>query len=145
MGATMPASESDLWFFVFFPFYFVGLWCLVCYTISIVGGWKRLARKYPRREEPKGRKFSMASASLGFFCNYNGCLTIHGCKEGVDLAVWGLFRIGHPPIFLPWSALERVTPGKFLWIKWVKIEVGSPMVTTLKISEGLYRSLREQA
>ena len=48
----------------------------------------------------------------------NGALTPGADPLGLYLAVWLLFRIGHPPLFVPWSEIS-VSLEKYLWIELV--------------------------
>jgi hypothetical protein len=47
--------------------------------------------------------------------SYNNCLTIGVTDEGLYLAVFPLFRPGHPPLLIDWSALGPFTMRKLLW------------------------------
>jgi hypothetical protein len=42
--------------------------------------------------------------------NYGGCLTVGSDAAGLYLAVMFLFRVGHPPLFIPWD--ERTISRK---------------------------------
>ena len=47
---------------------------------------------------------------------YNGALTPGADPFGLHLAVWPLFRIGHPPLFVPWSDIS-LSLENYLWIE----------------------------
>ncbi len=70
--------------------------------------------------------------------NYNGCLTIHSSAEGLHLSVWLPFRLGHPPLFIPWDTVHNATAKRFLWTRFVVFEVGAPTVATLHLSEKIF-------
>jgi hypothetical protein len=38
--------------------------------------------------------------------NYRSCVTLGANARGLYLAVRPLFRIGHPPLFIPWSDVQ---------------------------------------
>lgn len=116
---------------------FAGFWCLVCMMISVLGGWGRLAKRFPRSSPPTGKRFDMASGSVGR-ANYNNCLTVHVGERGIDFAVWPIFRIGHKPLFIPWTELNEPEVKRFLWHKYVRIDVGSPKVATITVSEKVF-------
>jgi hypothetical protein len=46
--------------------------------------------------------------------NYGGFLTVGVNKMGLHLSVWFLFRIGHPPLFVPWRDITMTERKKFL-------------------------------
>lgn len=98
-----------LWFLT--PLGFVAFWCFVCWVISL-GGWRRLG-KFQTDEKPTAKYFGMQSAIVGAG-QYKGCLTIGLCDEGMYLKVLPLFAVGHPPLLIPWQAIERVQ-NRRLW------------------------------
>lgn len=134
MNHTAPPA----WVFALFPFIFAGGWCFVMLLLSRLGGWHRLAERFPGRDrQPSGRRFSMQSGRVGLV-NYSSCLTIHTSAEGLHLAVWPLFRLGHPPLFIPWDEIHQARLKRLLWFRWVLFEVGTPKVATLQLSEKIF-------
>ena len=46
--------------------------------------------------------------------NYNNVLTIGANREGLYLSVLFIFRLGHPPLFIPWTETAfKEKEGKF--------------------------------
>ncbi len=43
-------------------------------------------------------------------------LTVGATPQGLYLSVVALFRPGHPPLLIDWSAVGPVTAGKSLWM-----------------------------
>lgn len=84
-----------------FPIFFGGLWVGVCFLISALGGWSRLAVHYESQSTFRGKTWHFQSARL-WLANYNGCLTIGADNSGLYLKVFPLFRVGHPPLLIPW-------------------------------------------
>lgn len=141
-AASMNHTEPPALVFALFPFIFIGGWCLVMLLLSRMGGWSRLAERFPGRDrQPSGRRFSGQSGRAGLV-NYNGCLTIHTSAEGLHLAVWPIFRLGHPPLFIPWDEIHHTKLKRFLWFRWVAFEVGAPKVTTLQLSEKVFEGYK---
>ena len=50
---------------------------------------------------------------MRFGTNYGGCLTVGVNKRGLYLAVWFLFRLGHPPLVIPWHDIAMTERKKF--------------------------------
>ncbi len=50
-----------------------------------------------------------------FPTGYGNCLTVAVSGAGVRLSVLFLFRIMHPPLVIPWSAIESVVSQEQLW------------------------------
>lgn len=103
---------------VVFPIFFGGIWSGVCYLIGALGGWQNLASKY---ETPKDtvvdQKFTSEYGKFGV-SRYKFTLTVGFSKSGIFFANNPFFRIGHPPMLIPWSAIKIVSSdGLFLHIK----------------------------
>jgi hypothetical protein len=116
------------------------LWCGVCLILAHTGGWARLAKKYAANithARSEGRHFSMQSGRVGWV-NYNGCLTVQTTDQGLHVAVWPMFRIGHPPLFIPWNEVRGAHTVRFLWVENVKFQVGEPSVATMQLAKGIF-------
>ncbi|MFM2170020.1 MAG: hypothetical protein RI957_249 [Verrucomicrobiota bacterium] len=114
---------------VLFPFIFVGMWILFCFTGSRLG-WMRFARAYPPRCKPLGRSVSVAAVTFGTVgLRYNSVVRSVATEQGLHLSVCIFFRAFHPPFTLPWSSIERVEPYSYWWsrgyIFHIRDEVGS--------------------
>jgi hypothetical protein len=120
-----------------FLLFFVGMWCGISLLLSAMGGWRRLAGGFRAGDEPCGKLFFMQSGKVGLV-NYSSCLTIHSASNGFYLSVWLPFRLGHPPLFIPWSAIRNFRPRRFLWFERVEFDVGSPNVATLQLSKKIF-------
>ena len=139
----MDKSALPTIFLALFPFLFVGMWCGVVLLLSGIGGWGRLAQGFAANRRPNGRRLTTQSGKVGGV-NYNSCLTVHVAEDGLYLSVMVLFRLGHPPLFIPWSSIHNRTVRRFLWIETVKFEVGSPTVATLQLSKKVFEGRGEE-
>ncbi len=79
-------------------------WMFVVWLIGLA--WRRVAREYPASDAPMGDRLAWQSARIGTV-RYNGAIVIHRSPQGLHLQPWGPFKVFHPPIFLPWSALHH--------------------------------------
>jgi hypothetical protein len=90
------------------------LWVGVLHLVAIISGWRWLARHFGTDRPGSGQTFTWASGKVGRFSNYNACLTVHVGDAGLHLATQRLFRPGHQPLLLPWSAIREIQqPGSF--------------------------------
>ncbi len=87
------------------PFFFVGLWLLVTFIISLASGWGRLAESYRAAQPFSGTVLGWQSASIRGI-SYNNSLNFGVAPEGLYLATMALFRAFHPPLFIFWSEIE---------------------------------------
>ncbi len=56
--------------------------------------------------------------------NYNNCLTIGADPSGLYLTLLFLFRIGHPPLFIPWSEISFRNRRTILFFEFVELSLG---------------------
>ncbi|GAB3524344.1 hypothetical protein [Emticicia fontis] len=101
-----------------FPILFGGIWSGVCYMISAIGGWQSLSKKY---EAPKDtfvdQKFTDENGRFGL-SNYKFTLTVGFSNAGIFFANNPFFRIGHPPLLIPWREVKLVSAnGMFLQLQ----------------------------
>ena len=127
MNPPWPPAP-DPWFFVVGVVCGIGFWCCVLAMVSYVGGWHSLAKTY--RDEAtsfriaageEGRRFRWASLSMGpsyFPTNYGSCVNLVIDDHGIGLKVSLIFRFLHPPLLIPWSAIEKCELDKLFFFYW---------------------------
>lgn len=120
-------------FLIIFP----AIWCFVCFLISAIGGWGRLAKRFATEEVPKEAVTKKRVSGRVGVANYNRVLTLHFTKAGFFMEVMPLFRMGHPRLFIPWSEVSGVHSERFFGIEMEKIKIGDPTVATLYLRKDL--------
>jgi hypothetical protein len=93
------------------------IWCAVVGMIGFLSGWQRLAKVYPLSEPiEKEKTVGMQSLNLSMFSRYNNCITFGVSDKGMSIRVMSIFRIGHPPMFIPWEDMlaEDIKVYKFI-------------------------------
>ena len=99
-------EQSEYFFLLFIPA-FIGMWCAIAFLIGHLSGWQSLARIYAARaREFTGEKWRMRSGTMRWTTRYNNALTLGADPYGLYLAVMFLFRVAHPPLYIPWHAIE---------------------------------------
>jgi hypothetical protein len=78
------------------------LWMCTCLGISLFSGWWDLGRVYRATRPFAGPLWRFQSAGLRWNTSYGGIVSIGVTAEGLYLSVLFLFRIAHPPLFIPW-------------------------------------------
>ena len=94
-----------------FLFFFAGMWMLVLSLISVLGGWRSLAEKYPLSGIAAGKvlkSFSFCSLRLNLFATYSKTLRITIHEGGIVLSPIFIYKFMHKPIFIPWEHIEGV-------------------------------------
>lgn len=125
------------------PLAIAAWWCILMWVVSRMCGWHALARHYRAESRFQGKHHRFSSVKMGSG-NYGGCVTLGANSEGLYLAVMFLFRIGHPPLFIPWADL---TPRiKKLWIfEWLVFEVKRAPRVKLSFAMPLAKKLAADA
>ena len=134
------ASESFDWgvllfVLIAFPIVFAALWTGIVWLLSALGGWREMARIYPATRRPDGVLFKGVSAMFGFV-SYSYLLTVVAGEEGLYLETPRLFRIGQPPMLIPWGAIRRAKRhASVLGFGYVSFDVGDPKIARLRLPE----------
>ncbi len=131
--------EPSEWMPALFPVFFVGMWVGVCSLLSEMGGWRTLARHYGASSPFPGKRFRFRSARLGGV-NYNSCLTFEAGPAGLHISVLAPFRVGHPPLLVPWSDITAREEKSWL-SAFVVLAFARAPGTQLRLSVGLARAL----
>ena len=117
-------------------------WSFLCWVIAVFGGWRSLAKKYGVQRLPAGKKYYLQSAAFsraGLPCHYGSCVTMIVCEEGLGMAVFPVFRVGHPPLLIPWDEFYRPRQKTVLWYwKFFEAEIGEPPIVTVCLPEWLF-------
>jgi hypothetical protein len=142
----LPPSPSEpghvlvSWLWALFPVFFVGMWLLISFLLSAIGGWSTLANHYVARSRVPGRHFYFRSAQLGAGVGYGACLTLGTGPAGLYLAVLPLFRMAHPPLLIPWSDITaRETKSWFSTT--VELRFTKAPMASVRISRQLAEAL----
>ena len=124
---------------IFFPA-FIAMWCGIVFLIGATGGWRTLGKTYATTAgEFTGRRWHMQSGMMAGFARYNNILTVGADARGLYLDVFGLFRPGHPRLFIPWHAVEMRERRGFLF---TYVDFTFPAVPGVQLS--LHKKLAEQ-
>jgi hypothetical protein len=129
---------------VVFPIFFVFMWVTVGFVIAQLGGWGELARYYRLQNPFDDKRWHCRSGRMRWTARYNGCLTIGAGSRGLYLAVLFLFRVGHPPLLIPWGDIS-VKTGKTLWWNWTEFRFRQAPGVYLKIWGGMDDEIRYEA
>ena len=99
---TQDADSLPLWILPAIPFFFICLWCAVCYLMAFISGWQRLAAHYAATTVPEGTQFLFRGGTIGLI-SYRGCLQFAASADGLFIWLFLPFRLGHPRLFIPWN------------------------------------------
>ena len=122
----------------------VGVWIGIGLLISRVGGWAALATVYGHSGEFRGDCLRFQSARMRWGTNYGNCLTVGANPLGLYLSVLLIFRIGHPPLFIPWMDIS-ISEQKGRWFNSVVLRFRRAPSIPLQVSQQLGRWLANRA
>lgn len=134
----MPFQNTWLW--ALFPVIFVAMWLLSTFLISELGGWGRLAVSYASKSSFSGKRFYFRSAQFGGYVGYGSCLTLGSGPNGFYLAVIPLFRLGHPPLLIPWSDITACEVRRWL-VAGIELQFAKTPWVSVRLSRRLAQSL----
>lgn len=138
LAAAAATNDLPVWaafaiiggFLIIFPLF----WCLVVLLISYVGDWHRLASTFAAGDRPlSGTPHHRVFGVVGL-ARYKFALTVHLAKDGFFVETSPLFRIGHPRLFIPWSAVSERSPRRFFRWETIVLTIGQPRIGTIALS-----------
>jgi hypothetical protein len=123
---------------------FAVLWTTIVFLISHLGGWASLAERYRCDESFTGERWRFQRGQFRWLAGYNNCLTIGADPRGLYLSVFPLFRMGHPPLFIPWRDIS-VSRTKVFWVKQLRFSLGNDPCIPLTVYERLGQRIQAAA
>jgi hypothetical protein len=129
------SPEEAKWFLIMFPFLFIGMWLLVTTMLGFMSGWFSLQEWYADdgSEEPL-LKLGWQSGSMGLGVSFSRCLTLAARRDGLSVRVWRIFGPFQRPLLIPWREITA-QPKRFLFMRMVRLDFGSPPSGSLKIRQ----------
>lgn len=123
---------------VVWPVFFIALWSGIVFSMSFLGGWRRLARRYGTTERPAGaRSFSHVTGMVGI-ARYRKVLTVTPNERGMFIDIRWIFRIGHPTLFIPWSEIRNAHKVTLFYWEYIAFDIGSPPVASLRLPSQVF-------
>jgi hypothetical protein len=126
---------------------FIALWICVCKLISVFGGWKTLSQDYQANSAFDGQKLWFKSVGMRRWTNYSNCITLGVNKYGFYISILPIFRIGHPPLFIPWTDISTEDGNRRLFFKIVIFKFAKqpdvPMVFSKRLAERIFKMRQE--
>jgi hypothetical protein len=130
-----PLPFPNEWALILIPLFVVTLAYGVNVFLAWLGGWAVLARHYRASRNPDGRRLRFRSARLGSV-NYGSSLTLTVSAKGFGVAIFPLFRAGHPPLFFPWGDVAA-RAGRTWLFPWIELTFAQCPGLVFRISRRL--------
>lgn len=106
-----------------FPIFFSALWVGITLLMSYIGGWGKVAKQYPALgPPPTGAVLRHVSGMFGM-ANYKRVLTVITTETGLYIENRWAFRPGHPPLFIPFTAIRNARRQTLFFWEYVAFDV----------------------
>jgi hypothetical protein len=127
-----------------FAIFFVTLWCFICFLISLLSGWFSLSRRFKKQSEPYGETHSAGpffyTVYTRFWSHYGSVIRMIAAEDALYLSVLFPFRVGHPPLRIPWNEIKLSRTKRF-WFRYVVLTLGNQEHIPMRISERMVLNL----
>jgi hypothetical protein len=77
---------------------------------------------------------------MRFKISYGNVIRMTAAEDALYISVLFLFRIGHPPLCIPWNKI-KIARTRFLWMRFVVLTLGEQERIPMRISERMARNL----
>ncbi len=84
------------------------LWYLLCIFLAQLSGWKDIASAYIVAELPKNAEIQNFVSGVLCGVEYKGVLHVYINELGLGLKTIPLYRMTHPPVFIPWQRIRII-------------------------------------
>jgi hypothetical protein len=112
--------------------------------VSTVSGWHALSKRFKQQSAPYGEIKTAGpffyTVYMRFWGHYSSVIRLSAASDGLYASVLFLFRIGHPPLRIPW---EEIKFGKAQWFfrTYIVLTLGNEEMIPMRISQRMARNL----
>jgi len=125
---------------LYFGIFFITCWIVISILFAKTTGWSKLAEKYRTYKKPDFKLFRAVQVTWGSSMMAGNIYTMGSSYKGLYLGVLFPFRIGHPPLLVPWRDI-RVRKVKRLMINKVAFEIKNGLARPLEVNENVAEKL----
>ena len=85
------------------------------YVLAKIGGWAKLAQYYSWTGEPVAKEWRRWQSARFNLCQYNNALSIGTSERGLFFKMIYVFKMGHPPLYIPWQDISTSDTTRFFF------------------------------
>lgn len=138
MSTGTTTALTVLFILIIFPIFFTALWIGVTLTMSFVGGWGRVGKQYAATGAPPlGRALKHVTGMFGV-ARYKYVLTVITTDTGLYIENRKVFRPGHPPLFIPFSAIFNARKQTLFFWEFIAFEIGDPPLAGVRLPSKVF-------
>ena len=136
-------SLSPYWLMLFIALG-VAWMCVIFFLISVLSGWYKLSQRFRAQSEPYGQTRSAGpffyTVYMRYWGHYSSIIRMTAAEDALYLSVLFPFRLGHPPLCIPWKEIQ-FGRTKFFFRRYVVLTLGEQARIPMRISERMARNL----
>jgi hypothetical protein len=112
--------------------------------IGLLSGWHKLSERFRAESEPYGEIHGAGPffyyVQMCYRVNYGSLIRVIAANDALYLSALFPFRIGHPPLCIPWKEIQLSRIRSFLR-RYVVLTLGEEERIPMRISERMGRKL----
>jgi hypothetical protein len=142
----MQAGPSDNFLFSYLGIALFGIIfvCSVSFLISFLTGWFALTRRFKKQSEPYGEVRSAGpffyTVYMRGWSHYSSVIRLMAASDALYMSILLPFRIGHPPLRIPWDEIQFAST-KFFFRSYIVLTLGNQEKIPMRISLRMARNL----
>ncbi len=124
------------------PLVFVVIWVSLTYIVANMG-WKELSDKFKQEKPFEGKRIGIISAFINDASYHNGIILKFN-HEGIFLKSILAFRLFHPAMFIPWTAVKEVNDKTQFLSNLKELIVGDPLVGVIRLKTKTFEKMKRE-
>ena len=117
--------------------FFVTIWCVLNLVVSRLSVWHKLAQRFTATSEPYGEVRKVGPWFLtvyfrGSWLKYGSTVRLRAAQDALYLSIAIAFRMGHPPLCIPWEEISFSETTQLLR-RFVVLTVGKQEQVSMRI------------
>lgn len=127
-----------------FAVFFVAVWYVTLTAIGLMSGWRALSKRFKQETAPYGEIKTVGpffySIYMRFWSHYSSVVRLTAASDGLYAAVLFPFRIGHPPLRIPWNEIQ-LGRAKWFFRTYIVLTLGNEEKIPMRISQRMAGNL----
>ena len=111
---------------LYYAIFFLLFWLLFNFIVSRLTGWAQMAAHYRNAGGLPEKVWRFQTIGTRWGMGYKGSANVGADSRGLHLSLFFIFRLGHPPLFVPWRDItiteKQVFKSKELELRFRKTE-----------------------
>jgi len=128
-------------FILFYIFFWIIIWVAMSVIVARLSGWSALANDYRGNNSFPEKRWHMCSAGMRLISHYSFCVNVGADNKGLYMSILLPFRIGHPPLFIPWAEISVAEKKDFIF-SWLVLTFKKDPEIPIRINKRLGNKIK---